>query len=99
LHTYYPGVIPGDLNVSSYHKDLSFTLISMAKEKLVFTDEDEKLARSISEMTKQDFQEIKSYMIDPELRETFLDNIKSTAELKQSVAQEVLENLQIVRPA
>ncbi len=69
----------------------------MAKEKLAFTDEDENLARSISEMTNQDFQEIKSYMTDPELRETFLDSIKNTAELKQSVAQEVLENLKLVK--
>lgn len=69
----------------------------MAKEKLSFTDADEKLAFAIAEITWQNFQEIKSYMIDPEMKDYFLDNIKNTATLRKSTAEEVLENLKLVR--
>lgn len=36
-------------------------------------------------------------MIDPEMRDYFLDNIKNTATLRKSTAEEVLENLKLVR--
>ena len=66
-------------------------------EKIIFTDAAEKAARSIAEMTGQDFQEIKWYMTDPKLRDIYLDSFENTATLRKSIAEEVLENLKLVR--
>ncbi len=66
----------------------------MAKEKLILTDEDRKLASAISDLTKEKQCKIEEILTDPEHRDIYLFGIKNTAQQKFDTAKEVLDILE-----
>jgi hypothetical protein len=66
----------------------------MAKEKLILTDEDRRLASAISDLTKEEQCKIEEILTDPEHRDIYLFGIKNTAQQKFDTAKEVLDILE-----
>lgn len=67
------------------------------KESVLLSSQDKALAEAIATMTKGDITEILSYLANPELRAQYLLDIRDKAKLRKSTAEEVLENLKLVR--
>lgn len=66
----------------------------MVQEKFLLTEADKNLASAICKLTKQNQSEIEAYLVDPEMRENYLTSVKTLAEQKSNIANQVLTLLQ-----